>query len=81
MFMFSIDHKAYQAFWIHDPAHSAPSSTRPVRKSEPDRGELMASWGASRLAEELRRETDLSKNPPRPFFPLQLVMHVYPSKN
>jgi hypothetical protein len=77
MFMFRIDHKASSAFWLHDPKHSAPAAMKP----KPDRRSLMAVWAKSRLDEEHRRDVDLSEQAPKPFYPIQLVMAVYPSRN
>ena len=77
MFMFRIDHKSSSAFWLHDPANSAPAAMKP----EPDRTSLVAAWARSRLEEEHRRDVDLSASPPRPYYPIELVMTVYPSRN
>jgi len=79
MFMFRIDHRPLRAFWVHEPNNSAPAALTPEPK--PDRRSLMAAWARSRLDEEVRREVDLVENPPKPFFPIQLVMAVYPSRN
>lgn len=77
MFMFTVDNNQVRSFWLHDPASSAPAGLKP----QPDKKSLMAAWAQSRLGEEQRTDVDLRKNPPRPFYPLQLVLAVYPSKS
>ena len=77
MFMFKIGHKAIKTLWLHDPAKSAPVSLEP----KPDKKTVMAKWGTSRLEEEHKREVDLHLTPPKPFFPMDLVLVVYPSNN
>ncbi len=79
MFMFSIEHRPLRAFWLHEPKNSAPAALTPPPK--PDRRSLVASWARTRLDEEAQRDVDLTEKPPKPFFPIQLVMAVYPSRN
>ncbi len=79
MFMFRIDHKSQQAFWIHDPRHSAPAAID-IPHSR-NRVQLMTAWAEARLAEEKQRDTDLRQQPPKPFYPMKLVLAVYPSRN
>jgi len=77
MFMFRIDHMPVRAYWLHDPAHSAPAALKP----RPDRKSLVAVWARSRLNEEVQREVDLTERQPKPFYPIQMVTAVYPSRN
>lgn len=77
MFMFKIGHKAIKSLWLHDPENSAPVSMEPKQ----DKKTVMAQWGTSRIAEEQKRDVDLHQTPPKPFFPIDLVLAVYPSKN
>jgi hypothetical protein len=77
MFLFRIEHKKHPTYWVHDPKSSAPAALHP----RPSRRALMAGWAHSRLAEDQRREVDLRAKPPRAFFPMELVLTVYPSRN